>query len=46
MLQVRVSKEAKAAIEAAADAEHTSVAEFSRRALYRASKFNNSRTAR
>lgn len=39
ILQVRVSKEAKTAIEQAADAEHTSVAEFARRALYRAAKF-------
>ena len=39
ILQVRVSKEGKEAIEAAADAEHTSVAEFVRRALYRAAKF-------
>ena len=39
IIQVRVSKEGKAAIEAAADAEHTSFAEFARRALYRAAKY-------
>lgn len=38
ILQVRVSKEAKTAIEQAANAERTSVAEFARRALYRAAK--------
>lgn len=46
ILQVRVSKEGKAAIEAAADAEHTTVAEYSRRTLYRASGFGRTRTAR
>jgi uncharacterized protein (DUF1778 family) len=39
ILQVRVSKEGKAAIEKAADEEATTVAEFSRRALYVASRF-------
>lgn len=39
IVQVRVSKEAKEAIEKAADSEHTSVAEFARRALYRAARF-------
>jgi uncharacterized protein (DUF1778 family) len=46
ILQVRVSKEGKEAIEQAADAEQTTVAEFARRALYQASKFTRTRTAR
>jgi uncharacterized protein (DUF1778 family) len=39
ILQVRVSHDGKAAIERAAAAEQTTVAEFARRALYQASKF-------
>ena len=46
ILQVRVSKEGKAAIEQAADDEHTSVAEFARRTLYKASRFGRNGTAR
>jgi len=46
ILQVRVSKEGKAAIEKAAGEEATTVAEFARRALYRASKFIVARTNR
>lgn len=46
ILQVRVSKEGKAAIEKAADEEATTVAEFARRALYRASKFTGSKAHR
>jgi uncharacterized protein (DUF1778 family) len=46
ILQVRVSKEGKEAIEKAADEEQTTVAEFSRRALYRASRFTSTRTNR
>lgn len=38
ILQVRVSTEGKAMIEEAADADQTSVAEFSRRALYEAAR--------
>ena len=38
ILQVRVSAEGKAMIEEAADADQTSVAEFSRRALYDAAR--------
>ena len=39
ILQIRVSKEGKVAIERAADEQQTTVAEYSRQALYRASKF-------
>jgi uncharacterized protein (DUF1778 family) len=46
ILQVRVSKEGKAALEKAADEEQTTVAEFARRALYRASRFTGTRTNR
>jgi uncharacterized protein (DUF1778 family) len=47
ILQVRVSAEGKQAIEQAADAEHTTIAEFARRALYRAAKYGrNGGTAR
>jgi uncharacterized protein (DUF1778 family) len=46
VLQVRVSKEGKAAIEKAADEEQSSVAEFTRRTLYQASKFIRTKTAR
>ena len=38
VLQVRVSAEGKSMIEQAADADQTSVAEFSRRALYDAAR--------
>jgi uncharacterized protein (DUF1778 family) len=46
ILQIRVSKEGKAAIERAAGEEATTVAEFARRALYRASKFTGPRANR
>ena len=46
ILQVRVSKEGKEAIEKAADEEQTSTAEFARRALYRASRFTLPRNNR
>jgi uncharacterized protein (DUF1778 family) len=44
ILQVRVSKEGKALVEQAADADNTSVAEFSRRALYDAARRKVGRT--
>lgn len=39
ILQVRLTKEALEAIRVAADADHTSVAEFCRRALYKAARY-------
>lgn len=44
ILQVRVSEEGKTAIEAAADAEHTTTAEWSRRALYEAAGYTKRRS--
>ena len=46
ILQVRVSSEGKTAIEQAAEEEHTTVAEWARRTLYKASRFTKPRTVR
>jgi uncharacterized protein (DUF1778 family) len=46
ILQVRVSREGKVAIEKAADEEQTTVAEYARRALYQAARFTRTRPAR
>jgi uncharacterized protein (DUF1778 family) len=46
ILQVRVSAEGKQAIEKAADEDNTTVAEFARRAQYKASGFGRSRAMR
>lgn len=46
VIQVRVSPEGAAAIQAAADEEHTTQSEFCRRAIYRAARFGRVRVPR
>jgi predicted HicB family RNase H-like nuclease len=46
ILQVRISEEGDAAIAAAAEEEHTTVAEWSRRALYEAAGYTKRKRTR